>query len=383
MKKHVVVLSTADFDSAVWTNKQHLAVGLSAANRVTYIESLGLRQPSVSGADIRRLVQRVMPGARKQLPDRRPEDVTVLTPRVIPFHRFSIVRAINRYVLNRFIAKNIPDAAAATLWTFSPVDYGLRDKFLATIYHSVDFLHEIPGIPRELVLRSEADLAHAADVIVCSSKAIQEHLENTSGKQVLLWENVAQTELFSAFDPNVEREDRVVFAGNLTPSKINIRLLQEIADSGVSLSVAGPINIDGAGESMGITNLFSNPNVTYHGLLDLKSLAALFSRSKIGIIPYLDNDYTRGVFPMKVFEYLAAGLAVVTTPIENLRHSAIHGLEVAPDETFTNQVRSALRAWTPAASASFSSAAADQSWSRRTRDANALLASLVESYGAS
>ena len=38
----------------------------------------------------------------------------------------------------------------------------------------------------------------------------------------------------------------------------------------------------------------------------------------VALIPYAINDLTRSVFPMKVFEYLAAGLPVVTTPLPAL-----------------------------------------------------------------
>jgi glycosyltransferase involved in cell wall biosynthesis len=38
----------------------------------------------------------------------------------------------------------------------------------------------------------------------------------------------------------------------------------------------------------------------------------------IGLIPYAINDLTRSVFPMKVYEYLAAGLPVLATPLPAL-----------------------------------------------------------------
>jgi hypothetical protein len=39
-----VVLSTADWDHPLWTNKQHVAVSLAGlGHRVVYVDSLGLR----------------------------------------------------------------------------------------------------------------------------------------------------------------------------------------------------------------------------------------------------------------------------------------------------------------------------------------------------
>lgn len=45
----MVFLSTADWDNPFWTNKQHVALELSKMGyRILYIESLGLRKPSVN-----------------------------------------------------------------------------------------------------------------------------------------------------------------------------------------------------------------------------------------------------------------------------------------------------------------------------------------------
>ena len=42
------------------------------------------------------------------------------------------------------------------------------------------------------------------------------------------------------------------------------------------------------------------------------------------------NDYTRSMFPMKYYEYLASGIPVVATPLEFTRCHA-EGLDVAAD----------------------------------------------------
>ena len=51
----------------------------------------------------------------------------------------------------------------------------------------------------------------------------------------------------------------------------------------------------------------------------------------VGLLPQLINEYTQSMFPMKFFEYLAAGLPVVSTALPALREfSSIHN--VARDE---------------------------------------------------
>lgn len=43
----ILCISTADWDNIGWTNKQHIMFRLSKTNRILYIESLGLRQPTI------------------------------------------------------------------------------------------------------------------------------------------------------------------------------------------------------------------------------------------------------------------------------------------------------------------------------------------------
>jgi glycosyltransferase involved in cell wall biosynthesis len=50
----------------------------------------------------------------------------------------------------------------------------------------------------------------------------------------------------------------------------------------------------------------------------------------VGVLPTLLNDYTRSMFPMKFFEYLAAGLPVVSTPLDFAKEPRA-GLQVGGD----------------------------------------------------
>jgi len=150
----VVILSTADFHSAVWTNKQHLATGLAEAGHdVVYIESLGLRAPRLRLSDLRRILAKV-----RAVPDPAvvarvvPDRLTILTPRVLPWHGSRLVRRINRWILGRTIARRLPTDPSAVFWTFSPLTYGLPRSGARLVYHCVDLLHEIPGIPARALL---------------------------------------------------------------------------------------------------------------------------------------------------------------------------------------------------------------------------------------
>ena len=338
----VVILSTADIDAPIWTNKQHIATRLAAEREVHYIESLGLRSPSLRLADVTRIVERMkalfVRGPRgKRAHTRVPmEMLKVHTPMVLPFHALSLVRILNRFSVRRRILSRLPQHYL--LWSFSPLTYGLEERAERVVYHSVDLLHTIVGIPAKALLDGERNLIARADAVVASSKGVADHLR-AQGANPYLWENVADIELFRQARAAM-RERRAIFVGNLTASKVEFDLLEAIVARGVRLALAGPASIDGTRREPALDRLLRSPLVEYLGVLSQEKMAIELGRSWVGIIPYHVNDYTAGVFPMKVYEYLGAGLPVVATPLASLGGSSIPGLEVIDRKAFANRVAS-------------------------------------------
>ena len=368
----VVILSTADYDSAVWTNKQHLANGIAANGlNVFYIESLGLRQPSFSRRDFGRIVNKIRrrtkgPNSISLRPE-PPQKLRIITPRILPFHRFSGVRAINKFLMAWTVNRELPAPKDYILWTFSPYTYGLETGCVHTVYHSVDLLHTLPGVPVSSTLAAEVKLLAKAGTVIASSSGVAQHLSRLSGIAVKLWENVAETGVFASAAPAV-RLPRVIFAGNLTATKVDVSLLEGIVAAGVPLAIAGPIGVDGT-SGKAFTKLLAHSQVTYLGNLSLPELADEVGKSVVGVIPYFVNGYTQGVFPMKVFEYLSAGLHVVSTDIASLvNKEGIVGLTVTPADTFVATVLSAVSEFTDSAAAQRRDGARDHSWRSRNKE---------------
>lgn len=373
MKHQVVILSTADFDSSVWTNKQHLAVGIAERHDVIYIESMGLREPRINLGDVRRVCNRLLRKVKKSrinqvVEQRRPDNIEIVSPMVIPFHRFAAVRRINQRLLRHQISALLDDSKVSTLWTFSPLTYGVEDLFDNAVYHSVDLLHTLPMVPEIPLLKAEIDLVTRVDHIIASSRGVEEHLSKLTNRPITLWENVAHAEMFSAAISE-HRLDQVVFAGNLTPSKMDVECLESIVAKGVSLVLAGPMEIDGSASGPEIERLLDHPLVKYVGNLPLNELAILLGTSKVGLIPYQINDYTRGVFPMKVYEYLAAGLGVVSTHLPSLRDRKIPNLNMHLPGEFGDSVVKILSEYGSDYESTSVDAAKDHSWKARISQA--------------
>ncbi len=375
----VVVLSTADFNAPVWTNKQHLAVGLAECTSVIYVESLGLREPTLNLVDMKRAALKIGSlvfgrlGKRKRTSTvaNAPSNMVILTPRLLPFHRFAVIRFVNKQIISRTILPNIKISGDFILWTFSPLTYGIDDHSASVVYHSVDLLHEIPGVPKNTLVSAERGLISKADVVVASSAGVAKHLSDLGVKSLQVWENVASVELFS--NARTGRIARAIFAGNLTPTKVDFSLLRSIAEAGIPLALAGPLAIDGTDSNRDFQALLNIPGVVYLGNLDLKSLATEVANSTVGLIPYHVNRYTDGVFPMKVYEYLAAGLEVISTPLPSISDSAIFGMRMLSADEFAKGVVDAFNQFTEADANLRRLSAEPFSWSNRIADAVELI----------
>jgi len=57
------------------------------------------------------------------------------------------------------------------------------------------------------------------------------------------------------------------------------------------------------------------PNVHFLGPISYHDLPELYNYFDIGIIPHQITKFTKSMNPLKMYEYLACGLPVVTTPV--------------------------------------------------------------------
>lgn len=66
------------------------------------------------------------------------------------------------------------------------------------------------------------------------------------------------------------------------------------------------------------TRFFAHPNVEYVGLVQSEKIRELAGRADVGIIPFVESYTLRNALPLKAYEYVACGLPVVTTPVNDL-----------------------------------------------------------------
>ena len=373
--RDIVCVGFADWDAELWTNQQHLMSRLAQDNRVLFVESLGLRQPQLAGRDVSRVVRRLRRGFAGP---RMRDGVHVLSPLVIPMHRYAAVRALNRRLLRRLIRRATRRLGfqRPIVWAYVPQAEALLDVLVpaVVVYHCVDDIAAQPGVDAASFRAAEQRFARRADLVLVSAPALGRRLRPIAAN-VIEAPNVADTERFAQalepgpIDPALRDlpPPRIVFTGAVVATKVDFGLLGELARLRPSWSfvLVGPV---GPGDpSTDVSPLRAQPNIHLLGPRRHADLPLLLRGADAGIIPYARNALTESIFPMKVYEYLAAGLPVVATELPAL--ADVPEVETAPDaEGMVALLDSALAPATQEARKQRSRTVAAHSWDRRLEE---------------
>jgi glycosyltransferase involved in cell wall biosynthesis len=127
-------------------------------------------------------------------------------------------------------------------------------------------------------------------------------------------------------------EPFAVYVGSVQ-SRVDLELLATVAKE-VPVVVAGPAD-EASAEVLRSTPL------TWLGPIDVALVPGLLQRAAVGLLPHRVDAFTASMDPMKLLEYLAAGLPVVSTPLPGTGLST--QVRVAGDaDAFCSAVREAI-----------------------------------------
>ena len=175
--------------------------------------------------------------------------------------------------------------------------------------------------------------------VIASSSGVKAHLSEIGFERISLWTNVGKKQRTIVNDIS-ERENAVVFLGNLVDYKLDLELIDLLLKTFPETK----FHFIGSGNH---THKFKKrKNYIFYGVLSLSEANEVMNRCKVGIIPYSINAYTSGVLPLKLFEYLQAGLIVLSTELPSVIEVGLDtGLVVMNDShtMFTKNLNEILK----------------------------------------
>jgi glycosyltransferase involved in cell wall biosynthesis len=242
---------------------------------------------------------------------------------------YRLANAVNSAVtarLLRRLAANLP--GPVILWIYDPTGARIAgsggEEF--AVYDCVDDYPEqtISARKRKLVAMCDQMAVLRARLVFTTSIAMYERQRNLNAATHLVsnagdYEHFAQASdrVFAAHEVSTLARPVVGFAGNFLASKVDFVLLEETARArpGWTLLLIGPSAPETASV---LERLAQFPNVRWIGAKPYAELPQYVAAFDVGVIPYVSNDYTRSCFPLKTYEYLAAGKPVVASGVPEL-----------------------------------------------------------------
>ena len=372
-----IIFATADWDTEYWTNKQHMARHLAKEGyRVLYVESIGLRQPTISGQDLGRLWRRLWRGIQ---PPRLVEpNIWVLSPLAIPFKQhWPMMRKINQGWLSLCLKLFMVGKGFKfpMIWTYHPfvleaiatLDHG------PLVYHCVDDLSAIPGIDANAFNVEEQRLLKLCHSVFVTSETLKDKCLAINSN-THYFPNVVDIEHFGKayLDKDIPIDlasipiPRIGYIGALSDFKVDFSLIFEVASNRPDWHWV-LIGDEREGQNSPLVKkLRTLSNVHLLGRREYEELPGYLRGIDVGTLPTLLNHYTRAMFPMKYFEYLAAGVPVVSTSLEFTNQHKGGICIAAGPEQFVKAIESQLANGRFAESESIS-LVANNTWTGRLR----------------
>jgi len=235
-------------------------------------------------------------------------------------------RRLNTILINRRISSYDVDEVILHIWR-PEYHYALNlVKHNTSIYHVDDNYAFSSHIEKRQLSSSELRLLQYCDFSFIHSKTLFKEQANKS-KNAFLLPNGVDLSLYQKHAPkfaiNTERFNKYdIILGYVGAIKrhLNLPLLYDLAKNRKDLCIVlvGPIRENHKEIHEIITKLQSLENVFFDGMVSLESVPSYLFTFNIGLMPYKRNAYTRNIYPLKMHEYFAAGLPVISTDLENI-----------------------------------------------------------------
>lgn len=313
-------LSTSPWEYPYWTSRQFLMYELANFARVIY---------ATDREDIREaLTPSTIAGRLSAAPFAAPSGLELLKSRWPRIHRY---RGLDRAFKSAYVRRlqkrldlNSNARRVVYAWNPSCLEIVTSLSYDMLIYHPYDMFRHFVDPPVGLV-QQENEMCCLADSVVTPHGSIAEALEHPNT-------NVISNGVFlPAFpdkqnikQPQVLKEIEGTIIGNLgvINDKIDFRLLLELFSARPDWQMVF-LGFEGAGlwkQSSSYKEMENLKNVHFLGAVPINNVAQIIAWFDIGVIPYSLSSWARFIeSPLKLYQYWAMGLPVVSSPLPTLQ----------------------------------------------------------------
>lgn len=301
------------------TSKHHIMRQLAAHNHVIWVNWHASRRPSLTLADLKTAAGKLVQIRRG--PTCVTPNLTVITPPQLPLPHSRWARTLTTRLVCRAVRNVLASLPRrpVQVWSFAPDVGDLIGEFdeELVVYYCVDAFGEFPGYDREWIERRENELISRCNVVLTTSQPLYEAKQQLHPHVFMVEHGVDYHHLSRAVNETLQVPDDLArlqrpvmgFVG-VVGEWVNMPLLASLAAQrgDASIVLIGPAQTP-------MNTLTALPNVHWLGPRDHSLLPNYLRGFDVGLIPFRDVPLTRHANPIKLYEYLAAGVPVVSTPL--------------------------------------------------------------------
>ncbi len=323
----IVSLGSAwDYDP---TSKHQIMKILAERNRIVWVNYHGTRRPSVGKRDFRAAcstLRHVTRGIRHV-----DSSIVQVTPLVIPGAKNRVTRRVNDRMLTAQIRRAIrhfdpTGRHPVQVWSFAPDVPYLVGRFNEErfVYYCVDDYSKFDDFDGEHIRKVEGDLMDRADKVITTSEELFKSRSARRPDAALVRHGVDFDHFAQAWRKELPRPSDLASMNSpvfgffgLIHHWVDVDLLAGVAKRrpDYTFVLIGDAKVN-------VSVLKSLPNVRLLGRRPYESLPAYCAAFDAGLMLFAQNEMTQNVNPIKMYEYLAAGLRVVSTPLPEARRYA-------------------------------------------------------------
>jgi hypothetical protein len=323
----LIVFSSGHWETS-WTPR-YISIELAKFYPVIYLGSIGLRGMAVpKRKDLWPVSQRLRTLLKRQLTHE--QGVWVLRPKAVvgvePTRLSRLGTSIIRWQLFRTMTQlslshpkvilGLPNAFGIAQTITSPMNM---------VYYPVDDYAAFGWIERSQILTLERAIVDHGIRVITPSPELGNRYAHWGAEVNIIEQGVHWDHFSKALGDHIETPDvpwlqslewpgSIVALTGTLDDRIDIKYLLELAQilPSVLFLMVGPVASPRVGE------LQSVPNIRFTGPVAFDHLPYVLSRCSACLVPYVRNDLTTAMQPIKLREYLAAGRLVVGTELPAL-----------------------------------------------------------------
>ena len=378
-----VVCFAKDWDENP-TSNNHVMRLLARNNRVLWLNSITTRTPNLrDGRDVAKIFRKLRSFFRGAA--HVADGLWVYTPVVLPFPHSRLATRINTWILRAALAvmrRRLGLRGPFQLWVFIPTAAKYVGKLgeSLVVYYVTDEYSKFSYVDGAEVANDDRTLCAKADLIFATAQSLVDRRLPQNPHTYLSRHGVDHALFATALDRETQvPADLATLPGPVLgyygaiQDWLDFELIEFLARRHPEWSIAliGPTLTD-------VSALRRLPNVHFLGRKPHSELPAYCKGLSVGLIPHKVNELTLNMNPIKLREYLSAGLPVVSTALPEVQAYAQHCVIARSHEDFERGISVTLREDSAEARRRRSDAMQFETWERRVAEIGARVMRMQE-----